>query len=118
MCSWTTRSCTDTENKDAKVTFLTMIDTTSGAMVATAVQKKGHDKFVERYLLKGLESFGVTSEMVLQTGQGGRDRSMLQNMWLQKEKRRPSSDKLPRKAVNQTHTWSEHIKLSKAWSEP
>ena len=57
----------DTGNKDAKVTFLTMIDTTSGAMVATAVQKKGHDKFVERYLLKGLESFGVTSEMVLQT---------------------------------------------------
>ena len=57
----------DTGNKDAKVTFLTMIDTTSGAMVATAVQKKGHDKFVERFLLKGLESFGVTSEMVLQT---------------------------------------------------
>ena len=54
----------DTGNKDAKVTFLTMIDTTSGAMVATAVQKKGHDKFVERCLLKGLESFG---EMVLQT---------------------------------------------------
>ena len=23
-------------------------------MVATAVQKKGHDKFVERFLLKGL----------------------------------------------------------------
>ena len=36
-------------------------------MVATAVQKKGHDKFVERFLLKGLESFVMTGEMVLQT---------------------------------------------------
>ena len=36
-------------------------------MVATAVQKKGHDRFVERFLLKGLESIGVTGEMVLQT---------------------------------------------------
>ena len=36
-------------------------------MVATAVQKKKHDKFVERFLVKGLESFGVTGEMVLQT---------------------------------------------------
>ena len=31
------------------------------------VQKKGHDKFVELFLLKGLEPFGVTGEMVLQT---------------------------------------------------
>ena len=36
-------------------------------MVATAVQKNGHDKFVERVLLKGLESFVMTGEMVLQT---------------------------------------------------
>ena len=36
-------------------------------MVATAAQKKRHDKFVERFLLKGLESVGVTGEMVLQT---------------------------------------------------
>ena len=43
----------DTGNKDAEVTFLTMIDTTSGAMVATAVQKKGHDKFVERFSVEG-----------------------------------------------------------------
>ena len=57
----------DTGDKDAKVTFLTMVDNSSGHMVATAVQKKGHDKFVERFLLKGLESFGVTGEMVLQT---------------------------------------------------
>ena len=57
----------DTGDKDAKVTFLTMVDNTSGQMVATAVQKKGHDKFVERFLLKGLESFGVTGEIVLWT---------------------------------------------------
>ena len=44
-----------------------MVDNSSGQMVATAVQKKGHDKFVERFSLKGLESFGVTGEMVLQT---------------------------------------------------
>ena len=40
----------DTGNKDAKVTFLTMADSSSGQMVATAVQKKGHDKFVDRVL--------------------------------------------------------------------
>ena len=57
----------DTGDKEAKVTFLTMVDNSSGQMVATAVQKKGHDKFVERFLLKGLESFGVTGEMVVQT---------------------------------------------------
>ena len=39
---------------------------------------------------------------------------MLQNMWLQKEKRRPSSDKLPRKAVNQTHTWTRAHKTVEA----
>ena len=52
-----------------------MIDNSAGQMVATAVQKKGHDKFVERFLLKGLESFGVTGEMVLQTDKrNGTDR--------------------------------------------
>ena len=45
----------NTGDRDAKVTFLTMVDNSSGQMVATAVQKKGHDKFVERFLLKGLE---------------------------------------------------------------
>ena len=57
----------DTGDKEGKVTFLTMVNNSSGQMVATAVQKKGRDKFVERFLLKGLESFGVTGEMVLQT---------------------------------------------------
>ena len=37
-------------HKGAKVTFLTMVDNGLGSMVATAVQKKGHDKFVERFL--------------------------------------------------------------------
>ena len=55
----------NTGHKDVKVTFLTMMDNSSGQMVATAVQKKGHDKFDERFLLKGLESFGVTGELVL-----------------------------------------------------
>ena len=57
----------DTGDKVATVTFLTMVDNSSGQMVATAVQKKGHDKFVERFLLEGLESFGVSGEIVLQT---------------------------------------------------
>ena len=34
----------NTGDKDAKVTFLTMVDNSPGQMVATAVQKKGHDK--------------------------------------------------------------------------
>ena len=55
----------DTGDKEAKVTFLTMVDNSSGQMVATAVQKKGHDKFVQRFLLKGVEPFGVTGETVL-----------------------------------------------------
>ena len=57
----------NTGDRDAKITFLTMVDNSSGSMVATAVQKKGHEKFVERYLLKSLELFGVIGEMVLQT---------------------------------------------------
>ena len=57
----------DTSDKEAKVKFLTMVDNSSGQMVASAVQTKGHDEFVERFLLKGLESFGVTREMVLRT---------------------------------------------------
>ena len=54
-----------TGDKEAKVTFLTMVDNSSGQMVATAVQKKGHEKFVERFLL--LESLGVTGEAAPQT---------------------------------------------------
>ena len=57
----------NTGDRDAKITFLTMVDNSSGSMVATAVQKKGHEMFEERYLLKSLESFGVTGGMVLQT---------------------------------------------------
>ena len=67
LCRWTMRSCMTQGDKDAEVTFLTMVDNSSGQMFATAVQKKGHDKFVERFLFKSPESFGVTREMVLQT---------------------------------------------------
>ena len=66
-CKWTTRFLHNTGDKDAKVTFLTMLDNSLGSMVATAVQKKGHDKFVERFLLNTLESFGMIGELVLQT---------------------------------------------------
>ena len=48
------------------------VDNRSGSMVATAVQRKGHDNFVERFLLNSLESFGMTSEMVLQTDKKNR----------------------------------------------
>ena len=95
----------NTGDKDAKVTFLTMEDNSSGQMVATAVQKKGHDKFVEHILLKSLES-------VLQTKE--RDRSMWQNTWQVKEKRQPSSDRPPRKAANQTSTLSKHTRSVEA----
>ena len=107
----------DTGDREAKVTFLTMVDNSSGQMVATAVQKKGHDKFVERFLLKGLESFGVTGEMVLQTDKetGPID---VANTWQLKEKRQPSSDRPPREAANQTRTLSEHTRVLKPWSEP
>ena len=71
----------NTGDKDAKVTFLTMVDNSSGSMVATAVQKKGHDKFVERFLLKSLESFGMTGEMVLQTDYHSRNNYYISNSW-------------------------------------
>ena len=74
LCKWNTRSCTNTGDKDAKVTFLTMIDNSSGQMVATAVQKKGHVKFVERFLLKGLKSFGVTGDGASDRQRNGTDR--------------------------------------------
>ena len=106
----------DTGDKEAKVTFLTMVDDSSGQMLATAVHKKGHDKFVERFLPKGPESFGVTGEMVLQTDK--QDRSMWQNTWQLREKRQPSSDRLPRKAANHTRTLNEHTRVLKLWSEP
>ena len=40
----------DTSDKEAKVTFLTTVDNSSGQMAAAAVQKKGHVKFVECFL--------------------------------------------------------------------
>ena len=108
----------NTGDKDAKVTFLTMVDNSSGSMVATAVQKKGHDKFVERLLLKSLESFGVTGGMVLQTDQETGPTDVAKHVAAEKKRRRPSSDRLPRKTANQTRTLNEHIKVSKPWSEP
>ena len=68
-CQWTARSCITLQTGMLKSCFFTMVDNSSRSMIATAVQKKGHDKFVERFLLQSLESFGVTGEMVLQTDQ-------------------------------------------------
>ena len=68
-CKWITRSCITLQTVMPKSCFFTMVDNSSRSMIATAVQKKGHDKFVERFLLQSLESFGVTGEMVLQTDQ-------------------------------------------------
>ena len=56
----------NTGEKDPMVSFFTMVDKSSRSMVATAVHKKGDDNFIERFLLKRLESFGVCGEIVLQ----------------------------------------------------
>ena len=64
----------DTGDKEAEVTFLTVVGNSSGQMVATAVQKKGHDMFVEHFLLKGLESFGVTGGGASDRQRNGTDR--------------------------------------------
>ena len=108
----------NTGDKDANVTFLTMVDNSSGQMVATAVQKKGHDKFVERFLLKGRESFGVTGEMVLQRDKETGPIDVAKHVGQLKEKRQPSSDRPPRNAANQTRTLNEHTRVLKPWSEP
>ena len=39
-CKWTTRFLHNTGDEDAKVTFLMMLDNSSGSMVATAVQSR------------------------------------------------------------------------------
>ena len=74
----------NTGDKVAKVTFRTMVDNSSGQMVAGAVQKKGHDKFVERFLLKSLESFGVTGEMVRGRTRGRRKKRQPSNAYVER----------------------------------
>ena len=89
----------DTGDKEAKVTFLIMVDNSSGQMVATTVQKKGHDKFVERFLLKGLESFGVTGEMVLQTDKGTGPIDVTKHVAVERKATTDSQEKQPIKRV-------------------
>ena len=101
----------NTGDKDAKVTLLTMVDNSSGQMVATAVQK-GPDKFVERFLLKGLESFGVTGEMVLQTDKETGPIDVAKHVTVER-KATTIIRQTPRKAANQTHTLSEHTRALK-----
>ena len=95
----------DTGDKEAKVTFRTMVNNSSGQMVATAVQKKGHDKFVERFLLKGLESFGVTGEMVLQTDEETGPIDVAKHVAVER-KATTIIRQTPRKAANQTRLLS------------
>ena len=102
----------NTGDKDAKVTFLTMVDNSSGQMVATAVQKKGRDKFVERFLSKGLESFGVTGEMVLQTDKETGPIDVAKHVAAE-SKATTIIRQTPRKAASQTRTLSEHTRVSK-----
>ena len=103
----------NTGDKDAKVTFLKMVDNSSGSTVATAVQKKGHDKFVERFLLKSLESFGMTGEMVLQTDkeEGPID---VGNHVAAERKATTIIRQTPKKAANHTRTLNEHMKCRSA----
>ena len=107
----------NTGDKDAKVTVLTIVDNSSGQMVATAVQKKGHDKFVERFLLKGLESFGVTGEMVLQTDRETGPIDVAKHV-AGERKATTIIRQTPKKAASQTRTLSEHTSVSRPWSEP
>ena len=106
----------NTGDNDAKVTFLTMVDNSSGSMVAMAVQKKGHDKFVERFLLQGLESIGVTGEVVLQTDKETGPIDVAKHVAAER-KATTIIKQTPRKAANQTRTLSEHTRVLKPWSE-
>ena len=115
LCRWTA-FWYDTGNKDAKVTFLTMVDNSCGQMVATAVQKKGHDKFVERFLLEGLEPFGVTGEVVLQTDKDTGPIDVAKHVAA--ERKATTITRQTRKAANQTRTLSERTRVLKPWSEP
>ena len=87
-------------------------------MDATAVQKKGHDKFVERFLLKGLESFGVTGEMVLQTDKETGPIDVAKHVAAERKAATIIRQTPKKKAANQTRTSNEHTKVSKPWSEP
>ena len=106
----------DTKDNDAKVTFLTMVDHSSGSMVATAVQKKGHDKFVERFLFKGLEPFGDWRD-VLQMDKEMGPIDVAKHVAAERTAT-TIIRQTPRKAANQTRTLSEHTKVLKPWSEP
>ena len=105
----------DTGDKEAKVTF-TRVDNSSGQMVATGVQKKGHDKFVERFLLKGLESFGVTGEMVLQTDKETGPIDVAKHVAAER-KATTIIKQTPRKAANQARTLNEHTRVLNSWSD-
>ena len=89
---------------------------TSGSIVATAVQKKGHDKFCGT--LPHKESRVIPNDWRDGAPDGQRNGPIDVAKHVAAEKRRPSSDRLPRKAANQTRTLNKHTKVSKPWSEP
>ena len=88
-----------------------MVDNSSGSMVAMAVQKKGHDKFVERFLLKA-----VTGEMVLQTDKETGPIDVDKHVAAER-KLTTIIRQTPRKAANRTRSLSEHTKVLKPRSE-
>ena len=107
----------NTGDKDAEVTCFTLVDNNSRSMVATTVQTKGHGMWVERFLLKGLESFWMTGEMVLQTDRETGPIDVAKHVAAER-KSTTIIRQTPRKAANQTRTLSEHTRVSKPRSEP
>ena len=57
----------DAGDKLNKCTLITVVCCTTGAVLATVAVKKGSDPFVERSIIKSLESFGLTGDLVIQT---------------------------------------------------
>ena len=57
----------DAGDKHNKITLITMVDCNSGAVLTTVATKKGTDPFVERSILKSLENWGRTGDLVIQT---------------------------------------------------
>ena len=109
----------DTGDKAAKVTFLTMVENSFWSKwLQRQSRRRDTTSLLSAILLKGLESFGVASERWCFRQTKKRGWSMWQNTWQLREKRQPSSDRLPRRAANQTRTLNEHTRVLKPWSEP
>ena len=89
-------------------------------MVATTVQKKGHDKFVERFLLKSLESSQMTNgDMVLQTDKETGPIDVAKHVAAERQATTIIRQTPKKRAADQTRMWfNVHINVSKPWSQP